>query len=135
MGRLLGISGVAVLLLACVARASSAPAPQLFSSSAQPVSGKRFAGLALVLPPQAQNGWRSFQAACLAWVAHRRIPGTMTATPHGAAVPSAVVCSWRIPARSAGKELRARVATDLAWNDGSFEHAQGELVKWTIQRR
>jgi hypothetical protein len=133
--RLFVICGVTVLLAACVARASGTPAPQLFSSSAQPVAGKRFPGLALVLPPQAQKVWTSFRATCVAWVAHRRLPGSVTAVPQGAQVPNAVVCSWRIPAGTTGKQLRARIATDVTWNDTSLEHAQGQLVTWTIQRR
>ncbi len=135
MRRLLVIGGATLLVAACVASAAGTPMPQLFGSPIPPVAGKRFPGLALVLPPEAQTEWQLFKATCLAWVARRRIPGTMTAVPLGSPVPNAVVCSWKVPVRTAGKEFRARVATNVVWNDSSLEHAEGQLVKWTIQRR
>lgn len=133
--RLLIIGGVTLFVAASVASAAGAPVPQLFSSPLPPVTGKRFPGLALVLPPEAQREWQSFKPTCLAWVGGRRIPGTVTAVPLGSPVPNAVVCSWKVPVRTTGKEFRARVATDVVWNDDSLEHAQGQLVRWTIQRR
>lgn len=129
------IVGAGLLVAASAASAIGTPTPQLFSSPVPPVAGKQFPGLAVVLPPEAQEQWQSFKATCLGWVARRRIPGTKTAVPLGSPVPNAVVCSWKIPPRTAGKGFRARIATNVVWNDDSFEYDPGQLVKWIIQRR
>jgi hypothetical protein len=135
MKRLLIVGSASLLVAACAASAAGTPTPQLFSSPTPPVSGKPFPGLALVLPAEAQNQWLSFKATCLAWAAGRRIRGTATAVPRESAVPYAVVCSWKVPLRTTGKVFWARVATDVVWLDETLEHDQGQLVKWTIQRR
>jgi hypothetical protein len=133
--RLLIVGSASLFIAACAASAATTPTPRLFSSPVPPVSGKPFQGLALVLPAEAQNQWLSFKATCLAWAAGRRIRGTATAVPRESAVPYAVVCSWKVPLGTTGKEFRARVATDVVWLDETLEHDQGQLVKWTIRRR
>jgi len=121
---------------ACAASAAGpAPTPQLFSSPLPPVAGRQFSGLAVILPAEAQVQWQSFRATCVAWAAGRRMIAVKTAVPRGSPVPDAVVCSWKVPVGTAGKQFRARIATDVVWNDDSLEHDPGQLVKWTIQRR
>ena len=108
---------------------------KLIVSRAVPVAGGLFTGVVVVLPDDVRTQWRSFDVGCRATVGGRRLQGGASAFPSRAAVPTAVLCSWRIPRGSAGRRLTAVVTTGGERETGDVEVAEATAVRWNVRRR
>ncbi len=119
--------------------AADAPPETLVTTKAHPVAGRSFTGFVLVLPDEAKTYWTTYSADCPATVGGKAIANGAKQYPAGALVPTAIVCTWRIPAGSAKKKLvgRLHIETSRLLEGGEQELNETTRRKqaWKIAKR
>jgi hypothetical protein len=116
---------------------SPPPGPLSLASRDDPQAGHPFVGYVVVLPASARRGLVGADARCHGTVLGRTVPGRASRVPEGARLPSALVCTWAIPADRVGWTFRGRVELDLQRRlaNGGVEILtdEGRITRWTVQ--
>jgi hypothetical protein len=142
--RLAVVAGLAVgLALAVVAfaPADTEPGPQIYSASTPPRSGHIFTAFVEVWPPEARAEYASVDINCWGVVFARRtnkqlrrVEKELARYPEGAAVPSVVVLTFKIPPKTVGKRFGYGCSGTTVKVSGVGQHGDGAAApRWIIR--